>query len=231
MRGGGRRPWVPVAWAVLAGSVALRCFGPLPGALTVVAWLVASAAQPVWRRHRARAAYDNELVGLLRAVARGLRSGAVLRVALHDATALAQGPLADDLGRLLAGLDRGVVPALAAWAGRRPRPAVRLAAGGLALGHTTGGVTAAVVDALADTIAVELDGRNEATALSTQANVSAGLLAALPIGFVVVGMVGHTGSSAFLFGEAAGRLCLVAGLLLDAAALALMIALSRRALR
>ena len=88
-----------------------------------------------------------------------------------------------------------------------------------------------MVDALADTIAVEIDGRNETTALSTQANVSAGLLAALPVGFVLVGVVGHTGSSAFLFGEATGRLCLVAGLLLDAAALALMIALSRRALR
>ena len=76
-------------------------------------------------------------------------------------------------------------------------------------------MTAAVVDALADTISVELDGRDEAAALSTQANLSAVLLAALPVGFVVVGAIGRSGSSAFLFGEAAGRLCLAAGLLLD----------------
>lgn len=232
MTSGGRR-WASVGWAALTGAVALRCFGPVAGAVASAAVLVAWSARPHWRRHRANITYDDQLVGLLRAVARGLRSGAVLRVALHDAAAEAvgDGSLADDLRRLVADLDRGVVPALAAWPARRPRPAVRLTAGGLALGHGTGGVTAAVVDALADTIAVELDGRAEAAALSTQANVSAVLLAALPVGFVLVGLLGRTGSSAFLFGEAAGRLCLVAGLLLDGVALGLMVVIGRRALR
>ena len=227
----GLRRWAVVVWALFAGLVGLRCFGPATGVVASVAVLAGRVARRPWQRRRALATYDDELVGLLRAVARGLRSGAVLRVALRDAATVARGPLADDLARLAADLDGGVVAALAAWPARRPRAAVRLTAGGLALGHATGGVTAAVVDALADTISVELDGRDEAAALSTQANLSAVLLAALPVGFVVVGAIGRSGSSAFLFGEAAGRLCLAAGLLLDTLALGAMVLLSRRALR
>ena len=226
-----RRGGAIVAWPALAGLVALRCFGPAVGGAVGAVVLAARVARGPWHRRRARAAYDDELVGLLRAVARGLRSGAVLRVALRDAAAGARGPLGEDLARVAADLDAGVVAALAAWPRRRPRRAVRLAAGGLALGHLTGGVTAAVVDGLADTISVELDGRNEAAALSTQANVSAFLLAALPVGFVLAGLIGRTGSSAFLLGQTAGRSCLAAGLLLDGMALGLMVFISKRALR
>ena len=81
-----------LAWAFLAGLVALRCFGPVAGAAAAAAVLAGRVVRRPWQRRRALATYDDELVGLLRAVARGLRSGAVLRVALRDAATVARGP-------------------------------------------------------------------------------------------------------------------------------------------
>jgi tight adherence protein B len=177
----------------------------------------------VWLRRRAARRYDDELVRLLRAVAGGLRSGAVLRVALREAAADAVGPLRSDLARLADELDVGVARALQAWSQRRPTPAVQLVAGGLAVGHATGGVDAAVVDSLAETIRLRLDGRDEAAALATQATLSALVLAGAPLAFLVLGVFGRSGSAAFLFHRPVGLACLSLGLLLDVVALGWML--------
>jgi tight adherence protein B len=220
-----------VGWSLLAGLVAVRCVRPLAGAVAVVGCLVALPLRQGGRRRRAVAHFDDELVALLRATAGGLRSGAVLRTALVEAAADCHGVLRDDLDRLVARLDRGVVAALTSWSTTNPRPSVRLVAGGLALGHSTGGVTAAVVDALADTVRLRLDGRDEAVALATQARLSALLLAGGPLLFLLAGLVTRSASTAFLVGSVAGRACLAAGILLDLTALAVMVALTRSVFR
>ena len=168
---------------------------------------------------------------MLRAIAGSLRSGATLRAALLEAVERAVGPLADDLRRLADDLDDGVIRALEAWAAERPLASVRLAAGGLALGHATGGVTARVVDSLADGIRLRLDGRDETIALSTQAAVSAVVMAGVPLVFVGLGALGDGESARFLLHQPLGRACLAVGLALDAASLAWMLRIVRSAQR
>lgn len=180
------------------------------------------------QRRRSERRYDDHLLLLLRALARSLRSGATLRTALHEATVGTVGPLRVDLTVLADDLNGGVVGALQRWAARRPVPSVQLVAGGLALGYSTGGITAVVVDSLADSIRLRLDGRDETAALATQATLSAVVLAAAPLGFLVVGSLGESRSSRFLLGQAAGRICLVSGILLDGLSLLWMLRMVRR---
>jgi tight adherence protein B len=137
------------------------------------------------------------------------------------------GPLGGDL-RLLAGdLDGGVIDALQGWATRRPTAAVQLVAGGLSLGYSTGGITAAVVDSLADSIRLRLNGRDETAALATQATLSAVILAAAPLAFLLVGAAGGSSSSRFLLEQPAGRICLAAGIVLDGCSLLWMLRMVR----
>jgi tight adherence protein B len=195
-----------------------------PGlAVAAVAVVGAAPLGRVWRRHRAARRYDDELVRLLRAVARSLRSGAVLRVALGEASVDAVGPLGADLARLTDDIDHGMVPALRAWAVRRPTPAVRLVAGGLAVGHASGGIDAAVVDSLAETIRLRLDGRDEASALATQATLSALVLAGAPLAFLLLGVLGGSALAGFLLHRPLGRVCLGVGILADVASLGWML--------
>lgn len=212
---------------LLAGLVGVRLAGPAGLCCAPVAVAAWPPLARIVRRRWATRHYDDELVRLLRAVARGLRSGATLRTAVVEAAAGSVGPLADDLAHLSAGLDDGVVRALQAWAARRPIPSVRLTAGGLALGYVTGGITARVVDALADGIRLRLDGRDEVRALSTQAAVSAVVMAGLPLAFLLLGALGDGAGADFLLGTGLGRACLAGGLLLDAASLAWMLRIVR----
>jgi tight adherence protein B len=225
----GRRAGWFARLAVLSVAAALggRTAG-LAGATLAVAGVAGGPPLgALVRRRRAARRYDDELVGLLRAVARGLRSGATLRAAVLEAASGMVGPLAADLADLSARLDDGVVPALRAWAEARPTPSVRLVAGGLALGHVTGGITARVVDSLAETIRLGLDGRDEAIALSTQAALSAVVMAGVPLAFLVLGALGGGSSSRFLLHRPVGRACLAGGLALDAASLAWMLKMVR----
>ena len=87
----GLRRWAVVVWALLPGRWGCAA-SARPRASRIAAVLAGPVARRPWQRRRALATYDDELVGLLRAVARGLRSGAVLRVALRDAATVARGP-------------------------------------------------------------------------------------------------------------------------------------------
>jgi tight adherence protein B len=225
---GRSRSWpIRLALLGLATLVGVRLAGPLAAPLLPLALASWPLIGRRVRRRRAARRYDDELVRLLRAVARSLRSGATLRVAIGETIDVAAGPLADDLQRLAVELDDGVVGALEGWAARRPLPSVRLVAGGLALGHETGGITSRVVDSLADSIRLRLDGRDEAVALSTQATASAIVMSCVPLAFLGLGALGDGASARFLLNDPLGRACLAVGLVLDAASLVWMLRVVR----
>ncbi|MGH9022068.1 MAG: type II secretion system F family protein, partial [Acidimicrobiia bacterium] len=69
--------------------------------------------------------------------------------------------------------------------------------------------------------------REEATALSTQARLSAMVMGIAPVGAATLSFADGGGSAAVLMATVPGRVCLAAGLLLEALSLAWM----RRILR
>lgn len=224
----------PVSRSAAAASVTgLAIIGwRLGGTVAAVLGVLVALAAPTLvrraRRRRVESRYDDQLLAMLRSLARSLRSGATLRVALHEATGGVTGPVGRDLALLVDDLDDGVADALRRWSIRRPSPSVQLVAGGLALGYATGGITAVVVDSLADNIRLRLEGRDETSALAAQATLSAVILAAAPLGFMVLGAVGGSRSSRFLLERPLGRVCLAVGLLLDAGSLLWMLRMVRR---
>jgi tight adherence protein B len=108
------------------------------------------------------------------------------------------------------------VDALDDWVRARPTQGVRLTVGALAVAVTSGGSPARGLDGVAATLRARNEVEREVRALATQARTSAAVMAAAPVGFAVVGVLGDSGAAAFLFGSAGGWACLLAGLLLDA---------------
>lgn len=168
-------------------------------------------------RDRRSGRMEADLPALLEAVARSLRSGAALPVALREAAA---GPTAaaEELGAVVEDADRGLglVQALDRWAQRRPRPSVRLVVGALTVGLVAGGSPARGVDGVAATLRERAEVEREARSLATQARASAMVVTLAPVGFGALGVVGDERSAGFLLGTPAGLACLVAGLTLDA---------------
>lgn len=210
------------AWtAATLSAVGLALFGAGPGAAALV--LAAACGGPAlgWRllRHRGTAQLDAALPAAIESVAAGLRSGASLRQALAEAAASTPGVLGADLATVATATERGagLVPALEAWAERRPLPGVRLAVAALSLGAETGGATARAVDAVAATLRQRLAAQAEAHALATQARVSAAVIAAAPLAFCALSAATDPRAATFLLRTPAGLGLLAAGLALDAA--------------
>jgi tight adherence protein B len=176
--------------------------------------LVDAASDRVLRARRERA-IEHALPDALDAIARSLRSGASLRLAIGEAAA---GPLADDLGRVARDAADGVPlgVALDAWAAARPLPGVRLATAALGLGAETGGASAQAVDGVAATLRVHLAIAGEVRALSSQARMSALVIVLAPIAFTLLATSTDGRTARFLFATPFGWLCLALGLGLDA---------------
>lgn len=212
------------AWSLWLASSALAAAAGLGtgGAAAAVVAVGAVVAGPLvgWRllRRRGSDRYEAALPGAVDAVARALRSGASLRMAIAEAASVTPGPLGTELAWVAGTIDRGagVVAALEAWAERRPTPGVRLVVSALCLGAETGGALARPVDGVASTLRQRLAARAEARALATQARASAAVLAAAPLAFTAVASLADTRTSTFLFRTPTGLLCLAAGLTLDA---------------
>lgn len=194
---------------VLAGRPVLAILAVLAAAGSVGALHLA--------RERRAGRLEAELPALLEAVARALRSGAVLPVALRE-TASGDSAAAEELRAVLADADRGLglADALDRWAHRRPRPAVRLVVGALTVALAAGGSPARGVDGVAATLRERAEVEREARSLATQARASAVVVTLAPLGFGAFGALGDGAAAAFLLGSPAGGACLVAGLSLDA---------------
>jgi tight adherence protein B len=210
------RGWA--AAGVAGGGIALVA-GGVPLALLVV--VGAASVPPValhLARHRADRRIEADLPAVLDALARSLRSGASLRQAIVEVAATTGGRLGEDLARVAHELAEGVGlgDALDGWRARRPLPGVRLASTALALGADTGGASARAIDGLAQTLRTNIAVAGEVRALSSQARLSALVIACAPIGFTALATSADPRTAQFLFRTPGGLLCLVAGLGLDA---------------
>jgi tight adherence protein B len=165
------------------------------------------------------------------AVARGLRSGVSLRRALAEAAEPAPPPLGPRLREVVAAVETGVPlgRALDAWADAGADADVSLVATALSLAEETGGPSAQAVDGVAATLRRRLAARDEAMALSTQARLSAVVLAGLPPAVCLLSLLGGGGTARFLLGTPLGLACLLAGLALDGLGAWWMARLVRRA--
>lgn len=209
-----------LAGLVVAPVAALLLAGPGLGLLAVLAVGVGPPLALAVLGGRADRRLEAALPEALEAMARSLRSGASLRGAVAEAAATTPGRLGGDLRVVAAATASGapLVAALDAWADRRPLPAVRLAVAALALGAETGGAQARAVDGVAETVRSRLAVAGEVRALSSQARLSALVIAAAPIAFALLATGTDGRTAAFLFRTPAGLACLAGGLVLDALA-------------
>lgn len=168
-------------------------------------------------RARADRAVERDLPEALDAVARSLRSGSSLRHAVDEAAGAVVGPLRDDLARVRRSLDAGdpLADALDRWAASRPLPGVRLTVAALALGAETGGASAQAVDGVAATLRTNLGIAAEVRALSSQARLSALVIALAPVAFSLLAFSTDGTTASFLLRTPLGLACLAAGLALD----------------
>lgn len=211
------------ACELVAGAVAASIMVALaiaPG-LTVPTALAVAAAGPVAlriARTRAQQRFVAALPGGLEQVAAALRGGASIGDALESLAV--DSPLASDVRRVRAraAFGGGLADALAAWAEERPVPAVRAAAGALAVAATIGGRSADALDGLAASLRERLGATAEARALSAQARLSAVVVGGAPLGYLMFSAIADPTSVDALIGSGAGRACLVAGLTCEALA-------------
>lgn len=211
-------PAVPTAaGASCAGAVVIA--GPkvtlLLVAMAVVGWVALRRSAP----RRQAAAVDRDLPLVLEAVARHLRTGASLAQAIAGSRPPREGALAVSWRRLASNVEVvGAIPALEVWVSddrRAIRPSERLAAAALALAVDTGGSPARAVDGVAATLRSRLAVGDELRALSSQARLSAVVVAVAPLVFAAVAFA--DGRTAAFFRTGAGAAVLVAGISLDVA--------------
>jgi tight adherence protein B len=208
-------------WAgatVAAGLVAAAMSpGLVPPALLLT---VGGAPAALWvLRTRARRRYASALPPALEQIAAHLRGGGTVA---HGVAALAggDGPLAGDLRRVQARADHGVglADALAAWPRERDVGDIRAVAGALAVAETLGGRSAHALDGLAASLRDRIGAVAESRSLSAQARLSAVVVGASPLAYLVFSALVDPESVGLLVGTGAGRVCLGLGLLLEAVA-------------
>jgi tight adherence protein B len=206
-------------WVGAVAGAGLFAAAMSPGLVPPVV-VITTAGGPVlvWvLRTRAHRRYAAALPLALEQVAAHLRGGGTVG---HGVAALAggDGPLAGDLRRVQARADLGVglADALAAWPVERDAGDVRAVAGALAVAETLGGRSAHALDGLAASLRDRIGAAAEARSLSAQARMSAVVVGAAPLAYLVFSALVDPGSVELLVGTGTGRVCLVAGLLLEA---------------
>ena len=212
-----------VAWpAVLAipvggSAVVLAAVGVGAAVATFVVLAGGSALVVGGRRGRWAQALDAALPDALDAIARAVRTGASLPQAIGEVAPTVPGRLGGDLRDVAATSGSGVafVSCLDEWAIRSPTPGVRLASAALALAAESGGRAAEAVDGVAATLRAELAVADEVRAQSSQARMSALVIALAPIAFGVLAAGTDDRTATFLLGTPLGSACLVGGITLD----------------
>ena len=215
---------VAAAGVATGAGIALVATAGAP-VVVLVALVCAAAglATPRVLRQRRRQVGSRRRRGQLPAaldrLATALRSGASVPLALTEAGGSLAPPLGPELAALgrQAAAGRAVVEVLDRWSARHDDTGTRLAATALALATTVGGAPGRAVDGVAATLRERLDLADERRALSSQARLSALVLALAPVGFAVVLGVTDGSVTRYLLGTPAGWACLTVGLSLDAA--------------
>jgi Flp pilus assembly protein TadB len=181
---------------------------------------VMAALRRRWRGRFGAAGEGHGLPGVLEDVARGVRAGSSLRQACADA-ATAAGPSAGAAGlaTAVAEADRGTPlgTAFGRWAVTGATTDERLAAGALALAATAGGPQARALDGVAATLRERRAVVAEIRAQSAQARLSAVVIGALPLLFLLWAVATDRRTAAFLVVGPVGWACLGAGVGLEVA--------------
>jgi tight adherence protein B len=175
--------------------------------------------------------HDEALADAAAQLARSLRSGSTLPVALAEVSV--PGPAGVELARVAGAVARGVpvVEALAAWRDRcGGDPAVALVVAACAFGHRHGGEPARALEGAAATLWDRADVAREARAQSAQARAGIAVLGALPVVGAGAFALLDPGVAAVLLGTPIGWTCLVVGALLDLAGVAVSRRIVARAL-
>jgi tight adherence protein B len=216
-------PWPSeVVWPAWLGATAvLGVLGAVVGGLGLAVVALAVCAAPVLvlaaLRDRSTAQVEAALPDVLDGVARSLRSGVTVRQALAEVAPGSTGRLGADLVALTADADAGLpfVDALDGWARRCPAPGVRLTVAALGLAVDAGGAAAQAVDGVAATLRANLAVAGEVRAQSSQARLSALVIAAAPVAFGALAAATDGRTADFLLRSRFGLACLAGGLALD----------------
>ena len=181
----------------------------------------------VFRRHD----HDRDLPELLEAVARFLRSGSSLSVALREASAELDESLRRELAVVLAGADEGrpLAESFADWARASSSPARQMVAAAMVIAHTLGGGAAHTFDALASSLRARASARRESEVMAAQARASALVIGVAPFAFALVISAVDPSMARTVLQSSTGQLCLVAGVALELAGLGWIRRLSARA--
>ncbi len=176
------------------------------------------------RRGRDRRDLEAALPRLVDDVARGLRGGLSLPVAVTAAAAHDHGPWNDDLRRVALGLARGATlgDELRRWGSGNRCDGFGLLVAALSLSAEAGGAPARALDGVAATLRARVAARQEVVALASQARASALVMAVTPVAFAALAAVTDRRTADFLLHDPAGIACLVGGCLFDLAALTWM---------
>jgi tight adherence protein B len=172
-----------------------------------------------WSRpSRPSARVDAALPDALESMARSLRSGSSLRIAIGETGAAAPAPLGEGLTEVADTAARGrpLAAAIERWSSTAPGEGVALAGAALRLGAELGGAAARSLDGVAGTLRDRNAVRREVRALSTQARASAAVIGVAPVAFLLVVAAADPSAVGFLVGSPTGLVCLASGLGLDA---------------
>ena len=195
-----------------------------PGSQSANGRSVARGRIARFRADRAQRQADRDLPDALEHVARALRGGASLTVAVREATPHSDSALAPSWQRLaVTATDEGVAHAARRWATSTPdSSSTELAAAGLAIAATAGGSQARALDSVAMTLRQRASLDAELRAQSSQARASAFLIATSPLVFMAIASGLEPRYLGFLLTTPPGLACLGAGLVLDVAGFAWM---------
>lgn len=208
-------------WAATTAGTALLAtiFAPV---LVPPALLTALAGGPVGvrlARDRRRRRLAAALPDAVEQIAAELRGGGTVDGGIRN-LAGGEGPLSPELRRVAARADLGLGlgDALASWPDESGVPDVRAVAGALAVAATVGGRSAAALDGLAASLRDRLGATAEARSLSAQARLSAVVVGAAPLVYLLFSVMVDPTTLGVLLGSGFGRVCLLVGLGLEALA-------------
>lgn len=203
-----------------AGAAVAMLWAGLPAGIAGMAAGLAAPDVMIRRRISSRSArVTAQLPEVVAALAAPVRAGASLPQAFAAAAAEAEPPLREVLARTRRDFDAGVAhdEILDRFATRCAVPEALLAARAMRVGRRAGGELARVLDEVVETLLDRDRLAREMHASTAQARVSAIVVAALPIVFLLLMSAGAGDQARLLFGEPIGWLLLAVGGGLEAA--------------
>lgn len=178
---------------------------------------------------RQRKMFQNELEGLLRSIAGGLRAGLGLRQALISVADRSQDPIKRELTRVVGATNMGVpvLDAIDEMSRRFPTTEMQMAARSIRVQSTAGGNLADVLIALADTIRDRRRLDRKISAMTAQGKATAWILGALPLVVVTFVLLTQQTMRSAALETGIGRGSIGLGLMLDALAIFILLKMAR----